>query len=294
MKLVRFGEAGNERPGIVDGDGQIRDLSGVIPDITGATLSPENLSRIRDLNLSTLPLAPAGQRLGACVGQVRNFIAIGLNYADHAAETGAPIPAEPIIFNKAPSCIVGPNDDVIIPRGSQKTDWEVELAIVIGRHASYVGANEALDFVAGYCVCNDVSEREFQLERGGTWTKGKGCPTFGPLGPWLVTKDEIPDPQNLSMWLDVNGERMQTGSTKTMIFNVAKIVSYVSHFMILEPGDVITTGTPPGVGMGMKPPRYLKAGDVVSLGIEGLGEQRQRFVAFEDNPPDTSRGRQGQ
>ncbi|MXQ12519.1 fumarylacetoacetate hydrolase family protein [Microvirga makkahensis] len=290
MKLVRFGEPGREKPGIVDSQGQIRDLSGTIPDITGATLSQESLARVRELDPGTLPPAPVGVRLGACVGQVRNFIAIGLNYADHAAETGAPIPAEPIVFNKAPSCIVGPNDDVIIPRGSQKTDWEVELAIVIGRHASYVGANEALDFVAGYCLCNDVSEREFQLERGGTWTKGKGCPTFGPLGPWLVTKDEIPDPQNLSMWLDVNGERMQTGSTRTMIFNVAQIVSYVSHFMMLEPGDVITTGTPPGVGMGMKPPRYLKAGDVMSLGIEGLGEQRQRLVAFEDNPPDTSKG----
>ncbi|WP_243368762.1 fumarylacetoacetate hydrolase family protein [Microvirga solisilvae] len=293
MKLVRFGEFGSEKPGIVDAQGQIRDLSGIVPDITGATLSSGSLSKIRSVDPGTLPLAPTGQRLGACVGQVRNFIAIGLNYADHAAETGAPIPAEPIVFNKAPSCIVGPNDDVIIPRKSQKTDWEVELAIVIGERASYVAANEALDFVAGYCVCNDVSEREFQLERGGTWTKGKGCPTFGPLGPWLVTKDEIPDVQNLPMWLDVNGERMQTGSTKTMIFNVAQIVSYVSHFMILEPGDVITTGTPPGVGMGMKPPRYLKAGDVVSLGIEGLGEQRQRFIAFEDSPPDTSKGRHG-
>lgn len=293
MKLVRFGEAGREKPGIIDSDGQIRDLSGIVPDLTGATLSPESLSRIRNADLKALPLAPEGQRLGACVGQVRNFIAIGLNYADHAAETGAPIPAEPIVFNKAPSCIAGPNDDVIIPRNSQKTDWEVELAIVIGERASYVAANEAIEFVAGYCVCNDVSEREYQLERGGTWTKGKGCPTFGPLGPWLVTKDEISDPQNLSMWLDVNGERMQTGSTKTMIFNVAQIVSYVSHFMILEPGDVITTGTPPGVGMGMKPPRYLKAGDVMSLGIEGLGEQRQRLVSFADNPPDTSKGRQG-
>jgi len=295
MKLVRYGEAGREKPGIIDAEGQIRDLSGVVSDISGATLSPQELSRIRDIDPSTLALAPAGQRLGACVGQVRNFIAIGLNYADHAAETGAPIPAEPIIFNKAPSCIVGPNDDVIIPRGSQKTDWEVELAIVIGARASYVGANEALDFVAGYCVCNDVSEREFQIERGGTWTKGKGCPTFGPLGPWLVTKDEITDPQNLSMWLDVNGERMQNGSTRTMIFNVAQIVSYVSHFMILEPGDVITTGTPPGVGMGMKPQRFLKAGDVVSLGIEGLGEQRQRFVAFEENASavDTSKSWRG-
>jgi 2,4-didehydro-3-deoxy-L-rhamnonate hydrolase len=293
MKLVRLGDEGREKPGLIDAQGQIRDLSGIVPDIVGATLSTETLARLRGLNIETLPLASSGQRLGPCIGQTRNFIAIGLNYADHAAETGAPIPAEPIIFNKAPSCIVGPNDDVDIPRGSEKTDWEVELAIVIGERASYVGANEALDFVAGYCVCNDVSEREYQMERGGTWTKGKGCPTFGPLGPWLVTKDEIPDPQNLSMWLDVNGERMQTGSTKTMIFNVAQIVSYVSHFMILEPGDVITTGTPPGVGMGKKPPRYLRAGDVMTLGIEGLGEQRQRLVAFEDNPPDTSHGRKG-
>lgn len=293
MKLVRFGDAGQEKPGLIDSSGQIRDLSGIVPDITGATLSSQALDRIRGTDPNTLPVAPPGQRLGACVGQVRNFIAIGLNYADHAAETGAAIPAEPIVFNKAPSCIVGPNDDVIIPRGSQKTDWEVELAIVIGERASYVGANEALDFVAGYCVCNDVSEREFQIERGGTWTKGKGCPTFGPLGPWLVTKDEIADVQNLSMWLDVNGERVQNGSTRTMIFNVAQIVSYVSHFMILEPGDVITTGTPPGVGMGMKPPRFLKAGDEVSLGIEGLGEQRQRFVAFSDDGVDTSKSWKG-
>jgi 2-keto-4-pentenoate hydratase/2-oxohepta-3-ene-1,7-dioic acid hydratase in catechol pathway len=291
MKLVRFGENGREKPGIIAADGQIRDLSAIVPDFVGATLSAENLARIGKADLETLPVVPAGQRLGPCVGQVRNFIAIGLNYADHAAETGAAIPAEPIVFNKAPSCIVGPNDDVIIPRGSQKTDWEVELAIVIGERASYVGANEALEFVAGYCVCNDVSEREFQMERGGTWTKGKGCPTFGPLGPWLVTKDEVPDPQNLSMWLDVNGERMQTGSTRTMIFNVAQIVSYLSHFMILEPGDVITTGTPPGVGLAMKPPRFLKPGDVMTLGIEGLGEQRQRLVAFEANPPDTSHKR---
>ncbi|MFC4174268.1 fumarylacetoacetate hydrolase family protein [Microvirga sp. GCM10011540] len=289
MKLVRFGNPGQEKPGIVDGNGQIRDVSSILPDFSGKSLTSESLARLKQVDPSSLPSAPAGQRLGPCVGNVRNFIAIGLNYADHAAETGAAIPAEPIVFNKAPSCIVGPNDDVIIPRGSQKTDWEVELAIVIGDRASYVGANEALDFVAGYCVCNDVSEREYQLERGGTWTKGKGCPTFGPIGPWLVTKDEIADVQNLSMWLDVNGERMQTGSTKTMIFNVAQIVSYVSHFMILEPGDVITTGTPPGVGMGMKPQRFLKAGDVVTLGIEGLGEQRQQVIAFEENPPDTSR-----
>jgi 2-keto-4-pentenoate hydratase/2-oxohepta-3-ene-1,7-dioic acid hydratase in catechol pathway len=291
MKLVRFGPPGNEKPGLVDSTGQIRDLSGHVTDIDSGTLAGGITSKIAGVDPNSLPVVTGNQRLGPCVGRVRNFIAIGLNFADHAAETGAPIPAEPIIFNKAPSCIVGPNDDVIIPRGSQKTDWEVELAIVIGKTATYVGANEALDFVAGYCVCNDVSEREFQIERGGTWTKGKGCPTFGPLGPWLVTPDEIPDVQNLSMWLEVNGERVQNGSTKTMIFNVAQIVSYVSHFMILEPGDVITTGTPPGVGMGMKPPRYLKPGDVVSLGIQSLGEQRQRFVAFEDRPVDTSVGR---
>jgi 2-keto-4-pentenoate hydratase/2-oxohepta-3-ene-1,7-dioic acid hydratase in catechol pathway len=295
MKLVRFGQPGSEKPGLVDASGQIRDASGIVPDIDGPTLASGGLARLSGVDPSTLPPVPAGERLGPCIGGVRNFIAIGLNYADHAAETGAPIPAEPILFNKAPSCIVGPNDDVIIPRGSQKTDWEVELAIVIGERASYVAANEALEFVAGYCICNDVSEREYQLERGGTWTKGKGCPTFGPLGPWLVTKDEVPNPQNLSMWLDVNGERMQTGSTRTMIFDVAQVVSYVSHFMLLEPGDVITTGTPPGVGMAMKPPRFLKSGDVVSLGIERLGEQRQRFVAFEDNWPavDTTHARQG-
>jgi 2-keto-4-pentenoate hydratase/2-oxohepta-3-ene-1,7-dioic acid hydratase in catechol pathway len=292
MKLVRFGQPGEEKPGLVDASGQIRDVSGIVPDINGAMFASGGLEHLASMDPTKLPLAPAGVRLGSCVGNVRNFVAIGLNYADHAAETGAAIPAEPIIFNKAPSCIVGPNDDVIIPRRSEKTDWEVELAIVIGRLASYVGANEALEFVAGYCVCNDVSEREYQMERLGTWTKGKGCPTFGPLGPWLVTKDEIPDVQNLDMWLDVNGERMQTGSTRTMIFNVAQIVSYVSHFMILEPGDVITTGTPPGVGMGKKPPRYLKAGEVVTLGIQGLGEQRQRMIAFEDRPSiDTSIGR---
>jgi 2-keto-4-pentenoate hydratase/2-oxohepta-3-ene-1,7-dioic acid hydratase in catechol pathway len=288
MKLVRFGKAGQEKPGLVDKNGQIRDASGIVEDISSATLSAGALARVRQVDAADLPLVPAGVRLGPCIGKVGNFVAIGLNYADHAAETGAPIPAEPIIFNKAPTCIVGAHDDVILPRGSQKTDWEVELAIVIGERASYVGANEALEFVAGYCICNDVSEREYQLERGGTWSKGKGCPTFGPLGPWLVTPDEIADPHNLSMWLDVNGERMQTGSTRTMIFNVAQIVSYVSHFMILEPGDVITTGTPPGVGMGMKPQRFLKPGDVMSLGIEGLGEQRQRVVAFEETILDTS------
>ena len=282
MKLVRWGESGAEKPGLIDAAGAIRDLSGVVRDIAGPFLAADTLANLRRIDAATLPEVPAGTRLGACVGQVRNFIAIGLNYADHAAETGSPIPAEPILFNKAPSCIVGPNDTVILPKGSAKTDWEVELAIVIGKRASYVHANEALDYVAGYCVCHDVSEREFQLERGGTWTKGKGCPTFGPLGPWLVTPDEVGDVQNLDMWLDVNGERMQTGSTRTMIFDVRQIVSYLSHFMLLEPGDVITTGTPPGVGMGMKPPRYLKSGDIVSLGIAGLGEQRQAVVAFDD------------
>ena len=290
MKLVRFGPPGQEKPGLVDTDGTIRDLSGVVSDIDGTTLSRQSLDRLRGMDAKSLPAAPAGARIGPCVGNVRNFIAVGLNFADHAAETNSPIPAEPILFNKAPSCIVGPNDDIIIPRGSQKTDWEVELCIVIGERASYVGANEAMNYVAGFCICNDVSEREYQLERSGQWMKGKGCPTFGPIGPWLVTPDEIADVHSLSMWLDVNGEKMQRGSTKTMIFNVPKIVSYTSHFMILEPGDVITTGTPPGVGLGMKPPKFLKAGDVVTLGIEGLGEQRQRFVAYSnDNPAiDTS------
>jgi 2,4-diketo-3-deoxy-L-fuconate hydrolase len=280
MKLVRFGQPGEEKPGLVDSQGLIRDLSGIVADIDGATLAT-SLAQLRGVDVDILPKVPAGTRLGPPLARVGNFIAVGLNFADHAAETGSPIPSEPILFNKAPSCIVGPNDDVVIPRGSKKTDWEVELAIVIGRRASYVHANNALDYVAGYCVCNVVSEREYQIERGGQWMKGKGCPTFGPLGPWLVTPDEIPDVQNLAMWLDVNGERMQRGSTKTMIFDCAKIVSYTSHFMVLEPGDVITTGTPPGVGLGMKPPRFLKAGDVVTLGIEGLGEQRQTFVPFQ-------------
>ena len=282
MKLVRYGDRGAEKPGLVDAGGTIRDLSGLIRELAGPTLSPETMATLRGLDPATLPAVPAGTRLGACVGQVGNFVAVGLNYADHAAETGAEIPKEPIIFNKARSCIVGPNDDVIIPKASRKTDWEVELAIVIGRPASYVHAGEAMDYVAGFCVCNDVSEREFQSERGGTWTKGKGCPTFGPIGPWLVTPDEIPDVQGLGMWLDVNGERRQTGSTSTMIFDCRQLVSYISHFMLLEPGDVITTGTPPGVGLGMKPPQFLKGGDVVTLGIDGLGEQRQSYVAFDD------------
>jgi 2,4-diketo-3-deoxy-L-fuconate hydrolase len=280
MKLVRYGEPGREKPGLVDAGGTIRDLSGLIQDIDATALASD-FAALKGLDPASLPAVPAGTRLGAPVARVGHFVAIGLNYADHAAETGAPIPSEPIIFSKAPSCIGGPNDDVIIPKSSHKTDWEVEIAIVIGRRASYVHANNALDYVAGYCVCNDVSEREFQMERGGQWMKGKGCPTFGPLGPWLVTRDEIPDVQNLGMWLDVNGERMQTGNTNTMIFDCAQIVSYTSHFMTLEPGDVITTGTPPGVGLGMKPPRFLKPGDVVTLGIDGLGEQRQTFRAYE-------------
>jgi 2,4-diketo-3-deoxy-L-fuconate hydrolase len=280
MKLVRYGQSGKEKPGLIDGAGRIRALGDIIADIGADTLSPKVLARLAKIKPDALPLVRGAPRLGPCVAQVGNFIAVGLNYADHAAETGAAIPKEPILFNKAPSCIVGPNDDVVIPKSSVKTDWEVELAIVIGSRASYVAENEALDYVAGYCLCHDVSEREFQTERSGQWMKGKGCPTFGPLGPWLVTKDEIADIQKLDMWLDVNGARMQKGSTATMIFNVRKLVSYISHFMMLEPGDVITTGTPPGVGMGMKPPRFLKAGDTVSLGIEGLGQQAQRIVAW--------------
>ena len=282
MKLIRHGASGDEKPGLVDAKGGLRDLSGTLRDLAGPGLSRESLDRLARIDPETLPLLPPGTRLGPCVGGTRNFVAIGLNYADHAAETGAAIPAEPIIFNKAPSCIVGPNDTVILPKASAKTDWEVELAVVIGARASYVHANEALRYVAGVCICNDLSEREFQMERGGTWTKGKGCPTFGPLGPWLVTLDEIPDLKNLSMSLDLNGKRMQTGSTATMIFDVAQLVAYVSHFMMLEPGDVITTGTPPGVGLGMKPPRYLRSDDEMVLRIDGLGEQRQRVVAFDD------------
>lgn len=278
MKLVRFGQPGEEKPGLVDEDGRIRDLSGRVGTIDGPFLA-EGLAALAGLDTAMLPEVPPDTRLGPPVANVRNFIAIGLNYADHAAETGAAIPGEPILFNKAPNCIVGPNDDVVMPKGSRKLDWEVELAIVIGRRALYVPESQALDHVAGYCLCNDVSEREFQAERGGQWMKGKSAPTFGPLGPWLVTPDELGDIQDLSMWLDVNGETAQRGSTKTMIFGVRHIVSYVSHFMQLDPGDVITTGTPPGVGLGMKPPRFLKVGDVMTLGIEGLGEQRQTVVA---------------
>lgn len=278
MKLLRWGRAGSEKPGLLDAEGNIRDLSGVIDDINGATLSTASLNRLRRLKPQNLPKVRGRPRIGPCVAGVGNFIAVGLNYADHAKEAGQPIPAEPILFNKAPSSICGPNDDTIIPRGSTKMDWEVELAIVIGKRGLYVSKADALSLVAGYCVCNDVSERNFQLERGGQWTKGKSAPSFGPLGPWLVTPDEIGNVQNLGMWLDVNGKRMQTGNTKTMIFDVKTIVSYTSSLMQLEPGDVITTGTPPGVGLGMKPPRFLKAGDVVTLGVEGLGEQRQTVV----------------
>jgi 2,4-diketo-3-deoxy-L-fuconate hydrolase len=280
LKLVRFGAAGAERPGLVLADGSIADLSGAIPDVAGAALSADSLARLRALDAAKLPTAPAGARLGACVGGVGKFIAIGLNYADHAAETGAKIPTEPIVFMKATSCIVGPNDTVLKPRGSTKLDWEVELGVVIGRTARYVSESDAAAHIAGFCVVNDLSERAFQLERGGQWDKGKGCDTFGPLGPWLVTSDEVGDPTQLSMWLDVNGVRRQNGSTKTMIFKPAFLVSYLSQFMSLQPGDVITTGTPPGVGMGIKPePVFLNVGDVMELGIEKLGGQRQVVAA---------------
>jgi len=279
MKLVRYGDAGREKPGLVYG-GTVRDVSHIVPDFAADHLSRESLARIGAANPDSLPVVSGSPRLGPCVARPCNFIAVGLNYADHAAETGAPIPKEPILFNKTPNCIVGPNDEVILPKASEKTDWEVELAIVMGARTSYIGEKEVFDHIAGFCICNDVSEREYQTERGGQWMKGKGCATFGPLGPWLVTPDEIPDVQALDMWLDVNGRRMQTGSTGTMIFNVVKLVSYISHFMVLEAGDVITTGTPPGVGMGMKPPTYLKAGDTVALGISGLGEQKQSVVGW--------------
>ena len=279
MKLLRYGPKGREKPGLLDKDGKIRDLSGHVPDIAGTALLPDSLKKLAALNPAELPLASGDLRIGPCVGKIGKFVCIGLNYADHAAETGAPIPKEPIIFMKATSAVVGPNDEVEIPKGAQKTDWEVELGVVIGKNAKYVPENHAMDYVAGYCVVNDVSEREFQIERGGQWDKGKGCDTFGPTGPWLVTKDEVPEPHNLAMWLEVDGHRYQNGSTKTMIFNVPKLVSYLSHFMSLQPGDVISTGTPPGVGMGQKPnPIYLKAGQTMRLSIEGLGEQQQRLV----------------
>lgn len=280
MKLVRYGKAGQERPGILDQDGKIRDISRIVKDVTSATLSPALISQIKKANLRKLPAVKGKQRLGAPVGNIGKLICIGLNYSDHAAEAGMPIPKEPIIFLKPNSAIQGPNDTVVIPKDSRKSDWEVELGIVIGRKAQHVDEAKALDYVAGYCVANDVSEREWQLERGGTWDKGKGCDTFGPLGPWLVTRDEVKDPQNLRLWLDLNGKRVQEGTTAKMIFGVKEIVSYVSRFMTLYPGDVISTGTPPGVGHGMKPPMYLKPGDVMRVGIEGLGEQVQKVVAF--------------
>ena len=280
MKLVRYGAPGAEKPGVLDADGNLRDLSDIVPDINAASLSPSGLAKIAGANPATLPLVRSNPRIGPCIARPLNFVCIGLNYADHAAETGATPPTEPIIFLKSLGAFQGPYDDVVIPKGSTKPDWEVELGIVIGSKAKYVSEADAMNHVAGYCVVNDVSERNFQSERGGTWDKGTGCDTFGPTGPWMVTKDEVPDPQALGMWLDVNGERMQTGSTKTMIFNVVQIVSYVSHFITLHPGDIIATGTPPGVGMGKKPtPIWLKAGDVMTLGIDGLGEQKQNVRA---------------
>jgi len=279
MKLLRYGPAGSERPGIVDSSGVVRDLSAVVNDITGATISPESLQRLRTLKLSALPEVRSVGRLGSCIAAPGKFVAIGLNYADHAAETGATPPKEPIIFLKANSALSGPNDPIIKPRGSTKLDWEVELALVIGSECRYVDEAAARSAIAGYCVCNDVSERAFQLERSGQWDKGKGCDSFGPLGPWLVTADEVGDTGDLAMWLEVNGRRFQSGSTRTMIFKPAFIVSYLSQFMSLQPGDIITTGTPPGVGMGQKPPIYLNVGDKVELGIAGLGEQHQIVVA---------------
>ena len=279
MKLVRYGPAGKEKPGLIDADGKLRDLSRKVKDIDGATLAPSVLSMLAKLDTKKLPLVKGKQRLGSCVAKPSQFVAIGLNFVDHAKESGAPIPEHPVVFFKSPGCMVGPNDNVVTPRNSTQLDWEVELGIVIGRKASYVDRKDALKYVAGYCVINDVSERDFQLNKSATqWGKGKGCDTFGPTGPWMVTKDEIKDIQNLGMWLDVNGERRQTGNTRTMIFGVADVVADVSQYMTLLPGDVITTGTPPGVALGMKPPKWLQPGDVMTVGIEGLGEQRQKVV----------------
>ena len=280
MKLLRYGPPGREKPGLVDRDGKIRDLSGAIGDIDGETLAPASLDRLRGIDPASLPLVSGAPRLGPCVGRVPKFVAIGLNYRQHAAETGAAIPKEPIIFMKATSSICGPDDEVMIPKGSQKTDWEVELGIVIGSLARYVAAHEVRRYIAGYCIVNDVSEREFQIERGGQWTKGKSADTFGPIGPWLVTADEVPDPGKLALWTEVNGRRVQNSNTSDLIFGIDEIVSYVSHFLSLMPGDVIATGTPSGVGLGMKPPQFLKPGDRMRLSVEGLGEQNQRVVAF--------------
>jgi len=282
MKLLRFGPIGQETPGVLDDQGQIRDLSAHLSDITPQALSPDRLAVLRSIDIASLPLVEGTPRLGVPLAGISKFIGIGLNYADHAAEAGLPIPTEPVVFTKAISCLSGPNDPVMLPRDSQKTDWEVELGVVIGRTAQYVEEANALNYVAGFVLVNDISEREYQIERGGTWDKGKGCDTFGPVGPWLVTTDEIADPQQLELWLDLNGQRMQTGNTRTMIFGVAKIVSYLSKFMTLVPGDLITTGTPPGVGMARKPdPLYLKAGDLMTLGVEGLGQQQQSVIAWQ-------------
>ena len=280
MKLVRYGRPGQEKPGLIDHEGKLRDLSGIVDDIGPAQLSDKTLAKLAKLKPAKLPAVRGKPRFGTPVSGVGKFIGIGLNYSDHAAESGMPIPAEPIVFMKAITSLSGPDDDVMLPKDFSKADWEVELGVVIGTKAQYVNANSALDYVAGYCLINDVSERAFQLERGPQWDKGKGCDTFGPVGPWLVTKDEIPNPQRLGMWLDINGERRQTGNTRTMIFSVAKIVSYLSRFMTLMPGDIIATGTPPGVGMGMKPQQFLAPGDEMHLSIEGLGEQRQKVVRY--------------
>lgn len=280
MKLVRFGAPGAERPGILDQEGAIRDLSGVIPDLSGEHLAPAALARLRDLDLASLPTAPANVRLGPPIAGTHNFVAIGLNYADHAKETGQEIPAEPILFNKATTSICGPNDDVMYPRNAKHLDWECEIAFVIGARARYVEAKDWANYIAGYCICNDVSERRFQSKRAGQWVKGKSGETMGPIGPWLVTPDELPDPDHLDMWLDVNGERKQTGSTSTMIFKIPELLAYVTEFMVLEPGDIITTGTPPGVGTARNPKEFLKPGDVMELHIEGLGTQRQKVVEF--------------
>ena len=283
MKLLRFGPAGQEKPGLLDPSGKVRDLSGIVPDIAGSALAPDTLSHLKAIDPATLPLVEGTPqkdlRLGPCVGAIGKFVCIGLNFADHAEETGAKVPPEPVVFNKWTSAVMGPDDDVQIPRGSQKTDWEVELAVVIGTGGAYIEEADAMNHVAGFALVNDLSEREFQIERSGTWDKGKGCDTFGPIGPWLVTPDEVGDFNNLKMWLDVDGTRMQDGSTKTMVYRVPFLVSYLSRFMSLQPGDVISTGTPPGVGMGKKPPRYLKGGETIRLGIEGLGEQTQKVLA---------------
>ena len=281
MKLLRHGPKGAETPALIDAEGQVRDLSGILPGITAATLSPHSLQRLREIDPASLPVVEKPGRIGVPWRGMGKFVCVGLNYSDHAAETGAAVPKEPILFMKTTSSLIGCNDPVVLPQGSVKSDWEVELGVVIGTKARYVAQTDALKHVAGYCVVNDLSEREYQMERGGTWDKGKGCDTFGPVGPWMVTADEVPDPQALSMWLDVNGKRFQNGSTQTMIFGVAELVSYISRFMTLYPGDLISTGTPPGVGLGQKPPLFLKPGDTMALGVQGLGEQRQTVYAWD-------------